>query len=442
MAVILPILTKFDDSGIRKANSAFGKLSGLGKSLGGFLSGAGLAVNGLTDIAAQLEEGVKLAVKDATAQKLLANQLKNTTHANKEQIESAKGLIEKTSMQTGIAKDKLYPAYTILARGTKSITAANSLFQLSLDASAATGKDASKIALALAKAHNGNTTALARMFPELKKSKDVMHDLNVEVAGAAAANVNPFDKFNNALELIKEKIGATVMPALVNMVDYITQPGGPADQVMKFFDDLANPKTDVGKTFESIKKAVGDAFGQVQSFFKFFGNGDATKGFANIASSLVKALPALVALKGIMMAASAGKTIANLASAIGLIKGTSTGTPGGGGGGLPAFFGSLKGFSALSWLKFAPVMGLSSVDQSMTTEDFVKGLSPAKRAELAAQQGPKSKGMATDVTSGGVYNVTVNVQSADPNAVVAAIGKWTKTNGKLPATWLPAGAPR
>jgi hypothetical protein len=440
MAVILPIVTKFDDSGIRKAHSAFGKLSGLGKSLGGFLSGAGLAVNGLTDIAHQLEEGVKLAVKDATAQKLLANQLKNTTHANKEQIESAKKLIEKTSMQTGIAKDKLYPAYTILARGTKSISAANSLFQTSLDGAAASGKDASKIALALAKANNGNTTALVRMFPELKKSKDVLHDFAVEVAGAAAANVNPFDKFNNALELIKEKIGATVMPALVNMVDYITQPGGPADQVMKFFDDVANPKTDVGKTFAQIKQAVGDTFGQVKNFFALFGNGDAMKGFANIASSLVKALPALIALKGIMMAASAGKTITNLVAAISALKATPGG--GGGGGGLPAFLGSFKGFSLASWLKFAPTMALSSVDQTITSQDFVKGLSPAKRAELAAKAGPKSHGMATDVTSAGVYNVTINVQSADPNEVVKAIGRWTKTNGKLPATWLPQGATR
>jgi len=321
MAVILPILTKFDDSGIRKAHSAFGKLSGLGKSLGGFLSGAGLAVNGLSDIAGQLEEGVKLAVKDATAQKLLANQLKNTTHANKEQIESAKKLIEKTSMQTGIAKDKLYPAYTILARGTKSISAANSLFQTSLDGAAASGKDASKIALALAKANNGNTTALVRMFPELKKSKDVLHDFAVEVAGAAAANVNPFDKFNNALELIKEKIGTAIMPALVNMVDYITQPGGPADQVMQFFDDIANPKTDVGKSFRDIKKAVSDAFGGVRDFFAMFGNGDAMKGFSNIMQALIRALPALIALKGIMFLASGGKTIKTLMTAITALTG-------------------------------------------------------------------------------------------------------------------------
>ena len=440
MAVILPIVTKFDDSGITKAHRAFGKLGEMGKHLGGFLSGAGLAVNGLTDIAHQLEEGVKLAVKDATAQKLLANQLKNTTHANKEQIESAKKLIEKTSMQTGIAKDKLYPAYTILARGTKSISAANSLFQTSLDGAAASGKDASKIALALAKANNGNTTALVRMFPELKKSKDVLHDFAVEVAGAAAANVNPFDKFNNALELIKEKIGATVMPALVNMVDYITQPGGPADQVMKFFDDIANPKTDVGKTFAQIKKAVGDTIGGVKDFFALFGNGDAMKGFGNVAAQLVKALPALIALKGIMFLASTGKSLANLASAIGLIKGNPVG--GGGGGGMPGFFGNLKGFSLASWLKFAPTLALSSVDTRMSSTDFVKELSPAKRAELAAKAGSKSHGMATDVTSAGVYNVTINVQSADPNEVVKAIGRWTKTNGKLPSTWLPQGAAR
>jgi len=443
MAVILPILTKFDDSGITKAHRAFGKLSGLGKSLGGFLSGAGLAVNGLTDIAHQLEEGVKLAVKDATAQKLLANQLKNTTHANKEQIESAKKLIEKTSMQTGIAKDKLYPAYTILARGTKSISAANSLFQTSLDGAAASGKDASKIALALAKANNGNTTALVRMFPELKKSKDVLHDFAVEVAGAAAANVNPFDKFNNALELIKEKIGATVMPALVNMVDYITQPGGPADQVMQFFDDIANPKTDVGKSFRDIKKAVSDAFGGVRDFFAMFGNGDAMKGFSNIMQALIRALPALIALKGIMFLASGGKTIKTLMTAITALTGLKN-KPSDPTAGLPT---ELK----LLALTQAATFAAGQTSESNANADLNK---KGKRVSVTAGLFSSAGVMAIPVSSGkdpwadlkrefrGTTNVTVNVQSADPNEVVKAIGRWTKTNGKLPSTWLPQGAAR
>jgi len=431
MAVILPILTKFDDSGITKAHRAFGKLGEMGKHLGGFLSGAGLAVNGLTDIAHQLEEGVKLAVKDATAQKLLANQLKNTTHANKEQIESAKKLIEKTSMQTGIAKDKLYPAYTILARGTKSISAANSLFQLSLDASAATGKDASKIALALAKAHNGNTTALARMFPELKKSKDVMHDLNVEVAGAAAANVNPFDKFNNALELIKEKIGATVMPALVNMVDYITQPGGPADQVMQFFDDVANPKTDVGKTFAQIKQAVGDAFGSVRDFFALFGNGDAMKGFGNVAAQLVKALPALIALKGIMFLASTGKSVANLVAAIAALRG------GGGGNGSPITPVGTAGKDAgiLKKLIGLPVVGtVAAILATPGSTQLKPDRTPAQMIPGKLGSVLQSNVRPTMPTT--VNNLTIQVTSADPNEVVKAVTKWTKSNGKVPVSWL------
>jgi hypothetical protein len=59
----------------------------------------------------------------------------------------------------------------------------------------------------------------------------------------------------------------------------------------------------------------------VKEFFAFFGNGDAVKGFGNVMSSLIQALPALLALKGIMMLASAGKSIANLAKAIGLMTG-------------------------------------------------------------------------------------------------------------------------
>jgi hypothetical protein len=95
-------------------------------------------------------------------------------------------------------------------------------------------------------------------------------------------------------------------------------------------DQVANPKTDVGKAFVDIKNAVADAFNGVRDFFALFGNGDAMKGFANLAGALIKALPALLALKGIMFLSSAGSAIGNLVKAVALIRGT-----GGGGGVAP-----------------------------------------------------------------------------------------------------------
>ena len=98
--------------------------------------------------------------------------------------------------------------------------------------------------------------------------------------------------------------------------------------VSQFLDQVGNPKTDVGKTFLDIKKAVASTFDGVRNFFALFGGGDAMKGFGNVAAAIVKMLPALLALKGIMMLSSAGSAITNLVRAVALIRGT-----GGGGGG-------------------------------------------------------------------------------------------------------------
>jgi hypothetical protein len=159
------------------------------------------------------------------------------------------------------------------------------------------------------------------LFPELSKSKDVLGDFAKTYKGLAEENADPFMKFNNSMDILKEKLGAVVLPILIDFIDEISKPGGAIEVVGKFFDDLANPKSDAGKTFTDLKDAVGGVIDSVKTFFGYFGGGDAIEGFKNVATALIKALPALLALKGIMLLASAGTSIANLAKAIGLMTG-------------------------------------------------------------------------------------------------------------------------
>jgi hypothetical protein len=155
------------------------------------------------------------------------------------------------------------------------------------------------------------------------------------------------------------------------------------------------------------------------------------------------ALPALIALKGIMFLSQTGKSLVNLVAAIAALRGT-------GGDGTSLLTGG-KGLKAplLSKLSTLPVIG--TVATVLTLSGDTKVQTPEEQAKSAAYLktiNPKTgypynmpalgsgvfangKGFAGNQTN----NVTINVQSADPKATVDAVSKYVKTNGALPNTW-------
>ena len=429
MSVIVKLLSKFDDSGIKKAKGSFG---GLKKTIGAI--GIGIGISQITDL---LMESAKAASADKKSTELLNTQLVKNAGATKTQIKQSDKFIEKLSLQTGIMDDDLRPSMGKLVRVTKDVDKAQELLALSLDAATVSGKPLDTVATSIAKAFAGNTTSLVKLFPELKKSKDLFGDLADTVGGAAIQQADPFMKFNNSMDILKEKLGAAVLPLISDFVDYISKPGGVIDQVGKFLDDLSNPKSEAGKVFTDIKSAVKDAFGYVRDFFAFFGNGDAVEGFKNIATALIKALPALLALKGIMMLASAGKSIANLAKAIALMTGA--GAVGDGGGVLAGGKGKTGKVPFMSKLIGLPVIGTVAMVLTTSGDTMQKGprdltgINP--KTGLPYQMSPFGSGI---MASGKGFqantknNITINVQSADPKAVVDAVSKYAKNNGGLP----------
>ena len=429
MALIASILSKFDDSGIKKAQHGFG---GLKKTLAGI--GIGL---GLKQVADTLLDAAKAASADQKSMQLLNNQLKKNAGATEAQVKQNNKFIDTLSTQVGIVDDDLRPAQARLARATGSTAKSQQLLKLALDASKVSGKSLDTVATALAKAYNGNTTSLIRMFPELKKSKNALADLSKEVEGAAAQQADPFAKFNVAMDNLKEKLGMVILPYLSDFIDTMMKPGGAIDQVGKFLEDVSNPKTEAGQMFLQVKDAVAQTIGGVKEFFALFGNGDAMKGFANIASALVKMLPALLALKAIMMLASAGKAIQSLVTAMGLIQGKNA-LPTTPGTGIPpiitpgtvtpkslSLFEGMAGIKALSFLKLAPMIGIGMGGDITNEINPVTGKTWKQTAiDRAKQAKEKSQ-----------TNVTINVQNADPKAVVDAVSKYIKQNGGLPGAW-------
>jgi hypothetical protein len=277
------------------------------------------------------------------------------------------------------------------------------------------------------------------MFPELSKSKDIIGDLTKAVKGAAQEQADPFARMNVAFGELQEKLGAVILPYILDFIDTMMKPGGAIDQVGKFLEDVSNPKTEAGQTFIQVKDAISQAVTAVKEFFAFFGDGDAVKGFGNVMSALLQALPALLALKGIMTLANAGKSIANLAKAIALMTGAGTvdTVVGGGkggkgkGGGLP-----LLGTGALAGVGLVLMTSGSATgkpDRDVSNIDPKTGM--RKGDQVFKQPSfilPKGAGATTN-------NVTINVQGADPKATVDALGKYVKQNGSLPFSLSTAG---
>jgi hypothetical protein len=430
MSVIIKLLSKFDDSGLRKAKSGF---SGLSKTLGAV--GIGFGLKAITDT---LLDAAKAAAADAKSTKLLNIQLERNAGATASSLKENDKFIESLSLQTGIMDDDLRPTMARFGNVTKNVKEAQKLLKITLDATAGSGKSQTKIANAVAKAYGGNTKALQTMFPELRKSKDVLGDFAKTYEGLAVANADPFMKFNNSMDILKEKLGVIVLPLIISAIDEISKPGGLIEVVGKFFEDLANPKTDAYKTFQDIKDAVGQTIQGVKDFFALFGGGNSMEGFKNVASALVQMLPALLALKGIMMLASAGKAIQSLVTAMMLIqgKGSVPGAVVGGAGNAGAGKGILGKLSAL------PVIGTVAAVVSMSGDSRI----PSQR-ELDAQAEQNARTKANPFTSPSFIkpqptttnNVTINVQGADPKTTVDALSKYVKTNGSLPFSLQTAG---
>ena len=426
MSVIIKLLSKFDDSGLRKAKAGFG---GLSKTLGAV--GIGFGLKAITDT---LMDAAKAAAADAKSTKLLNIQLQRNAGATAESLKENDKFIESLSLQTGIMDDDLRPAMARFGNITGNVKDAQKLLKITLDAAAGSGRSQEKISKAVGQAYGGNTKALQRMFPELRKSKDVLGDFAKTYEGLAVANADPFMKFNNSMDILKEKLGVIVLPLIISAIDEISKPGGLIETVGKFFEDVANPKTDAGKTFLDIKDAVGQTIGAVKEFFGFFGNGDAVKGFANIATSLIQALPALLALKGIMMLASGGKAIAALVSAISILKGTPAPT------GVPPVVGGLASnpfVMAAAASQAATYVASSEAEKITNVEAAKKGMQ--FNIVAATFTGSMALPRPTNPYPGDLLglrgnqpNVTINVTKADPKAVVDAFNVYFKQNGSYP----------
>jgi len=169
---------------------------------------------------------------DAKAAAILATALKKSTGASDAQIASTEEWISQQGRVLGIADDDIRPALGVLARATGDVTRAQSLASTAFDVSAATGKDLTSVANALAKAQAGSTTSLGKLVPGLDKAilasgdmvaiqAELARVMGGSAATAAGTAAGQMQTFQVALGEAGENIGAALLPALAAVMPYI-----------------------------------------------------------------------------------------------------------------------------------------------------------------------------------------------------------------------------
>lgn len=235
-------------------------------------------------IAVGLTKSVKAAMEDQASQAELQRQLEKTFGANEALTASAERYISVTQLRTGTSDTELRSSLGTLVRATGDLTQSQSLLNTAQDISAATGKDLASVSLALAKASQGQFTALSRLgIPldeNIKKSKDfekVIGLLNDQFGGAAETAANTFGGQIRILQgqfgEIIETVGAALLPYLQQFSEFLVKNVAPAIQrvttvmgekgLLAGFQQLMFESGGAGKAIISTLKGIAVAFALV-----------------------------------------------------------------------------------------------------------------------------------------------------------------------------------
>lgn len=180
----------------------------------------------------------KAAAEDAQAANKLTQTLDAVTNATNKQIAAVGNYITKTSLATGITDDELRPAFERLARSTGDVEKSQTLLNLALDLSAATGKPLEAVTNSLAKAYDGSYTSLQRLGlgidANLIKAKDfdgIYKQLNSTFGEFSETRSQEalvkFQRLQVAIQEAKEAVGAALLPVFIKLGDWLLNEGVP-----------------------------------------------------------------------------------------------------------------------------------------------------------------------------------------------------------------------
>jgi hypothetical protein len=247
----------------------FGKMAGLAFAAAG---AAALAYAGVL-----LKQGVQSAIADEAAQAKLATTLQNVTGATDAQIAAVENQILQTSLLTGLTDDQLRPSFERFVRATKDSDEALKLQKVAIDVAAGSGKSLEAVTNAMARAAEGNTTALGKLGVGLTAAQlktmsmdDVTKALATTFGGQAAQQADTFQgkmaRLQVAFDEGKETIGSFVLDAVTPMINTIVNTVIPA--VAGFINSVGG-KDGLTNAFKTYIDLIRNIFQPVLEGFKF-----------------------------------------------------------------------------------------------------------------------------------------------------------------------------
>jgi hypothetical protein len=285
MAGIPKVKITFDadfDELKRGVKGAENEVQGFGDKVAKFgkMAGAAFAVAGAAALAygaVLLKQGVESAIADEKAQAKLALTLQNVTGATDAQIAAVENQILQTSLLTGLTDDQLRPSFERLLRATKDSDAALKLQTVAIDVAAGSGKSLEAVTNAMARAAEGNTTALGKLGVGLTAAQlktmsmdDVTKALATTFGGQAATQADTFAgkmaRLQVAFDEGKETIGSFVLDAVTPMINTIVNTVIPA--VAGFIDSVGG-KDGLTSAFKTYIDLIKNIFQPVLEGFKF-----------------------------------------------------------------------------------------------------------------------------------------------------------------------------
>jgi hypothetical protein len=432
MAIYLPILTSFNDKGLKQAEKGFKDLQGAQAkakyALGKANKYAAVALGGLV---AGLGDAVKGAMEDEQAQAMLARQLQKTTGATDAQIKGMEDYITTQGKLKGTTDDQLRPALAGLVRATMDIDEAQKAANLSQDIAISKNLSLETVTKAMEKAYGGNMTALAKLSPELRQMikdgasmEEVMAEMAVTFGGAATDSANTaagsMKRLGVALGEAKEGVGAALLPILEKALPVLQKFATWAQDnptlitaVAVAFGVMAasivavnaamalNPAVLITAGIIALGVALVMAYKRFDTFravVQAVANGVAGY-FEFIANAYIKMINLVI--RGINLI-KPGKDIGQIGQ---VSFGRLGGDDGGNGGANPA--------------------GLDY--KAMATGGVVTSPTFA----LIGEAGPEAV-IPLDKMGGMGGGVTINVNGGDPNAVVQALRTYMRQNGSVP----------
>lgn len=238
MSLSIPIVSQFDGSGIKKAIAGFQQLETKGQKAAFILKKAGQAAAlgfAAVGVAAAtagkfMLDFAKMAREDQVAQVQLAGTLRSTTKATDAQIAAVEDYVDVTQRATGVADDQLRPAMGRLLRSTNSVEKSQKLLNLALDISARTAKPLEAVVNGLARASEGQTSALGRLGlgydkAELKAKSfnTIQEELTKQFSGGAAEKAATYEGTMARLKItfdeLKESLGVYILPGLQRLAE-------------------------------------------------------------------------------------------------------------------------------------------------------------------------------------------------------------------------------